>query len=288
MLTTGYIYWGKQQLKNEVQAMSHLAETLVSTQAVSVKAVEKLDPVVAESILNDEPFNRRIDFAELNRLSPNVYGWIYQPGLNIDFYVMKEDYKDILNPYYIWRSITGDWSRTGSALTFTYPYSDDAMRIIYAHHFTTEEPVMFTEHTKFKDQGFAETYPYFYIYYEDRVERYRIWAPVNVTHDHDLYYMPHTKGSDTYKTLIDDLEQQAYFTLGEKPSEMSNLMILSSCDRLDGSWFSGGRMTLVGVPAAAYYYDTETIVTLSGPAYTFERSGVHESSETETTDRDGQ
>lgn len=281
VFTTGYLVWGKLQLKQEVAALTDMAKEMVTTIPVEVIPAKTVDvsPLVVEEVKTDDALTRRIDFAELKGINPDTFSWVYQPGTNIDFYVMHEDYKNILNPFYIWRDIYKQKNRTGSALTFTYPYSDDAIRIVYAHHFITEEPVMFTEHTKFKDQGFAEAHPYFYMYYEDRVERYRIWAPVNATHAHDVYYMPYAKGSPDYAALIDKLESEAFFTLGEKPSASSNLLILSSCDRLYGSWSSGGRMMLVGVPDVAYYYDG-TVVQAKGPDYTFERSVVTNEPET--------
>lgn len=205
-----------------------------------------------------DPMKRRIDFASLKRINPDVYAWIYIPNTQIDYYIMQEPTSD--SHKYLWSDIYGNYSSTGSLLTYTASDNvEDAHRVIYGHHLMGY-PAMFTELVNYKSESYTHSHPYVYMYYEDRVERWKVWAPQNVLASDGVYTMPYILGSDDYSSLLTNLHGNAPMTYAAKPDENTRTLVLSTCDspyRIDD-----GRYVVCCVPDVAYYYDRHELVSM--------------------------
>lgn len=294
-LTVAYIFYGKARLQSNINSVRTIARTVEKAELDLSLALEVVLPenrkeeqlqeisqdpeYLIEMTLDDgriplildDAMRRQIDFEGLKNINPDVFSWVYQEDTHIDYYVMEEQDSSYRAPFYIWRDIEGNKSKTGSALTYTYRYGPDAHRIVYAHHWSTGEPIMFTEHALFKDEDYGRAHPYVYMYYPDRVERYRVWAPASIKANHDIYTMPLNLDTDFYQHVLDDIEEKAYYTMGDKPSNKSNILVLSSCDRYGNQWVLGGRIVLVAVADAIYYYETKEGYQLNGTDFNFGR-----------------
>lgn len=205
-----------------------------------------------------DPMRRRIDFASLKAINSDVYSWIYIPNTQIDYYIMQEPTSD--SHKYLWSDIYGNYSSTGSLLTYTASDNiEDAHRIIYGHHLMGY-PAMFTELVNYKSESYTHSHPYVYMYYADRVERWKVWAPQNVLASNAVYTMPYILGSDEYSDLLTDLHSDASVTYTAKPNADTKTLVLSTCDspyRIDD-----GRYVVCCVPDVAYYYDSHKLVSM--------------------------
>lgn len=198
----------------------------------------------------ENPMRRKVDFSELKSINSEVDCWIYVPGTHIDYYVMQETEPEIY--YYLWRNIYQYQSEWGSIFKPAYDNMDtikDAHQLIFGHHMAYGE-VAFSDLMKYHDKAFAEAHPYVYLYYPDRVERWRIWTGGTIMPDHDVYTVPYELGSVEYDNLLSQLESDGEWALRTKPRRTDKTTILSTCD-------GGGvyRYFLATTWAETYYYD---------------------------------
>ena len=273
----GYLLYQYITLSSAVNAISDVKSSVESTTTATLpSSVEKTlgsedydgdDSSSYSSYFDSEsdynhvavdPMKRRIDFASLKAINSDVYSWIYIPNTQIDYYIMQEPTSD--SHKYLWSDIYGNYSSTGSLLTYTASDNvEDAHRIIYGHHLMGY-PAMFTELVNYKSESYTHSHPYVYMYYEDRVERWKVWAPQNVLASNDVYTMPYILGSDEYSDLLTNLHSDAPVTYTAKPDVDMKTLVLSTCDspyRIDD-----GRYVVCCVPDVAYYYDSHKLVSM--------------------------
>ena len=198
----------------------------------------------------ENPMRRKVDFTELKGINSDVSCWIYVPGTHIDYYVMQETEPEIY--YYLWRSIYQQRSEWGSIFKPAYDNMDtikDAHQLIFGHHMAYGE-VAFSDLMSYHDKSFAEAHPYIYLYYPDRVERWRVWTGGTIVPWHDVYTVPYELGSSEYDNLLTQLDNDGEWDLRSKPSRTDRTTILSTCD-------GGGtyRFFLASTWAETYYYD---------------------------------
>lgn len=100
-----------------------------------------------------------VDFAALQEINPDVSGWIYIPGTNVNYPIMssteKEKYlrKDIYGNKSVAGSIFTDWNNAED-------YSDQHM-VIYGHHLPSD--TMFTPVTRYSNHDFMESHKTVYV-----------------------------------------------------------------------------------------------------------------------------
>lgn len=198
----------------------------------------------------ENPMQRRVNFNDLKAINSEVDCWIYVPGTHIDYYVMQETEPEIY--YYLWRDIHQYQSEWGSIFKPAYDHMDtvkDAHQLIFGHHMAYGE-VAFSDLMSYHDKAFAESHPYVYLYYPDRVERWRVWTGGTIMPDHAVYTVPYELGSVEYDNLLTELENDGEWSLRTKPRRTDKTTILSTCD-------GGGayRYFLATTWAETYYYD---------------------------------
>lgn len=198
----------------------------------------------------ENPMRRKVDFSELKAINSEVSCWIYIPGTHIDYYVMQETEPEIY--YYLWRSIYQQQSEWGSIFRPAYDNMDtvkDAHQLFFGHHMAYGD-VAFSDLLYFHDKSYAESHPYVYLYYEDRVERWRLWTGGTISPYHDVYTVPYELGSTEYDSLLSQLDNDGEWSLRTRPTKTDRTVVLSTCD--DGG---STRYFLACTWAETYYYD---------------------------------
>ena len=97
----------------------------------------------------------QVDFEELSKINPDIVGWIYIEGTNIDYPVVQSADND----YYLNRMFDGSENRSG-CIFLDYRCSDDFTdrhSIIYGHHMKDQR--MFSALMGYKEQAFYEAHP---------------------------------------------------------------------------------------------------------------------------------
>lgn len=224
--------------------------------AVISENVPIMKPSISDKkICTDENLLRIIDFHELSTINSDVYGWIYLPNTNVDYYIMQEQNPDEV--YYLWRNIYKKKNSYGSVLTpalpdLGYDYMDMHL-LIFGHHLKNKSQG-FSNLKKFKDKSYASEHKYAYLYYPDRSERWTIWTAVYGLSTNMVYNIPYEEGSDSYQELLDDLSKKGYYSLSDKPDINEKTLVLSTCDGQSGT---EKRIYTVYILDAVYQYDTQ-------------------------------
>lgn len=115
-----------------------------------------------------------IDFDALRQEeNSDIYAWITVPGTVIDYPIVQHpDDPD----YYLDYNLDGTKGYPGGIYTQFYNSKDweDANTVIYGHNM--KNGTMFAGLHQYEDSEFFENYPYVYIYSEDKIRVYQIFA----------------------------------------------------------------------------------------------------------------
>lgn len=115
-----------------------------------------------------------IDFAEFQeKTNEDIYAWIYIPGTAIDYPILQHPTD---NSYYLEHNLNGSTGYPGCIYTENYNTRDfsDPNTVVYGHNM--KNGTMFAGLHKFEDSRFFEEHPYVYVYTEDGLLVYEIFA----------------------------------------------------------------------------------------------------------------
>lgn len=125
-----------------------------------------------------------IDFDELHKeVSEDIYAWIYIPDTHVDYPVFQHPTD---NTYYLEHNVDGSEGYPGCIYTENYNAKDfsDPQTVIYGHNM--RDTTMFSDLHLYEDQEFFDNNKYVYIYTEDMVYVYKIFAAYQTGNAHQL------------------------------------------------------------------------------------------------------
>ncbi len=144
------------------------------------KAQEEYTKVQEEVVQNaDDPMAKKVDFAELDSINPDVIGWIYIPNTSIDYPIMQSEDDE----KYLTTTLQGETNETGSIYTEKYNAKDfsDPVTIMYGHTVFSDDKsydAMFSDLQKYKEESFMQENPYIYVYTPEKTIKYQIFSCV--------------------------------------------------------------------------------------------------------------
>ncbi|HWQ76443.1 MAG TPA: class B sortase, partial [Syntrophomonas sp.] len=146
-----------------------------------------------------------IDFLSLEKINPDVVGWLAVEGAGIDYPVVQG--KD--NDYYLQHLFTGERNKLGSIFMDYSNHSDfsDRNTIIYGHNM--QNGSMFSSLAKYKKQSYYDSFPAMVLYTPRGNYKIHLFAGIIVD------------GNDRSSIRLnfkDDQEFQAYIKLLKKDS----------------------------------------------------------------------
>lgn len=126
---------------------------------------------------------KNTDWEELRKVNKDVYAWIYIPNTNVDYPILQHPYNDT---YYLSYNLDGSRGKPGCIFTQRMNNKDftDYNTVIYGHNM--KSGAMFRTLHEFEDATFFEENPYVYIYTEDGVLVYEIFAAYETDASHIL------------------------------------------------------------------------------------------------------
>ena len=203
--------------------------------------IKDLDSKLLESTteISSASYDCPIDFKSLREINEDVYAWITIPGTIIDYPILQHETD---NSHYLNYTIDGIEGYPGCIYTENINAKDfsDNNTVIYGHNM--RNGTMFGSLKKLlSDDTILEENPYFYIFTEDKVYMYEIFA-VYITN----------ANSQTYDLIDDEETQEDYLTyisetaswLSEKEvTAQDKIVTLSTCHGLH----SNNRTVVHGV-----------------------------------------
>lgn len=120
---------------------------------------DKIERPKSEEIQKIRPHISPEDFKELAKINPDIVAWIWIPGTNIDYPVVKSHD----NETYLYKDFEGNSSPTGSIFLDFESQSDlkGQNNILYGHHMKNGS--MFKDIVKFKEESYFKEHQYFEI-----------------------------------------------------------------------------------------------------------------------------
>lgn len=258
MIVYGLFLWKNDHAIYEEEAeIEEIQDEVITEPSVSpILNSEEETAASAEPAFEDMNLLRQIDFEKLFSINSDVYGWIYIPDTNVDFYIMQE--QEVGETYYLWRDIYKKQTAYGSILTPAIPDLgyEDAHLLLFGHHLI-DKSQGFSNLKKYVKEDYASSHRYLYLYYPTHSERWVLWTVVKGQADDMVYNVPFELGTDSYTELLQNLAAKGLFTVTDTPDNGHRIVVLSTCDGASGTQ---NRIYAVFQLDGTYDYQTENYV----------------------------
>lgn len=215
------------------------------------------DDLVEEEILPEEagPVDdpsqypaMSIDYESLQAINEDYRAWLELPALEVSYPVVcAED-----NDHYLHYTFEGNRNGAGCLFIDYENASDfsDPNTFIYGHNMRNGS--MFGCLKKFRqDASLCEQNPYFYLYTQDRVYKYEIFAYYTAEYDSDRYML--ITSDEEYDYYVETALDFSEYVLPHEFdfSERPNIVTLSTCS---GTVGGTTRLVVHGVLVGEYLY----------------------------------
>lgn len=171
-----------------------------------------------------------LDFDILRRdENPHIYAWITIPGTVIDYPVVQHPEQP---DYYLTHNLDGKTGYPGGIYTQPANSRDwtDNQTVIYGHNM--RDGTMFAALHNYEEEAFLEEYPYIYIYTEDTIKVYRIFAAYPFSDEHLLLEF-HTETQEDYeeylRLVMDAASKSGHYAAEAAPAAGEPIITLSTC-----------------------------------------------------------
>ena len=207
-----YSYLSEQKAKNEYDAIRQEA-------VVEDPRVEETEEVQVKNYPD-----LQIDFANLKKTNPDFRGWLYFPALDISYPVVQgED-----NNYYLKHSFEGESVNAGCIFMDCEASADwsDRNTFVFGHNMR-DESMFGSFKNLLKGTVSCKEDPYFYIYTEDKVYIYEIFAYYETRSTSDRFA---TFTSDaSYDDYVQWATEHSLYASDADLSDRGNIVSLSTC-----------------------------------------------------------
>lgn len=165
----------------------------------------------------------QVDFDELSKINPDIVGWIYIEGTNINYPVVQ----GADNDYYLKHLFDGT-SNSSGCIFLDYRCSadfSDRHSIIYGHHMNNK--TMFSGLMSYKDQAFYDEHSVALLvtptaYY--KIQFFSGYVSDNWGNGWDLYL------DDTdHAAWLKEIQERSCFSTTHAPSPEDSIITLSTC-----------------------------------------------------------
>lgn len=202
---------------------------------IDVKKVKSEGSSLADKTISkeDDLLKRNIDFVSLKERNEDVAAWITVPNTNINQPIFQE--RKMGEYFYLSHDIDKKYDEAGSLFFpkaeieenkgYTIVFGHQMQKSIYGDYMFT----MLKEFYENKKEA-VDKYSRLYVYKEDIVEEYVVFAAKEARSDDDIYVYPKTVGTKDYEAMLDNIEKTSLWTYGSKPNKSQISLILSTCD----------------------------------------------------------
>lgn len=129
----------------------------------------------AEGYITESAADAEIDFAALKEKNPDIFGWLYIPGTDIDFPLLQSSQGD---DYYETHDVSGALDDGGALYIELANLNSmcDFNTVIHGRSSEDETSGMFAQLYRFSDPAFFEEHEQAYVYLDGNVLTYEIFA----------------------------------------------------------------------------------------------------------------
>lgn len=196
------------------------------------------DPDVSETYdHNDAIIWPEVDFELLSSINPDVVGWIYVEGTNINYPVVQaED-----NKTYLRRMFDGKYNNAGCIFLDYRCEGDfsDQHSIIYGHHMGNGS--MFADLVKYKKQSFYDEHPTALLVtptHRYKIDLFSAYVSSNYQDSWQLYFE-----EQEFEAWLEKRIERSTFTTNVLPDANDRILTFSTCTYE----FTGAKYILHGI-----------------------------------------
>lgn len=181
------------------------------------------EPAADTSGSEDANLSREIDFQALKEINPDIVGWIYIPGTQVDYPVLKgEDFT-----YYLSHTYEGHSNQAGSIFTRPDAREDlqDRHLFFFGHRLASGQ--MFGQLSAYESQSYANEHP-IYLYTPKESRKYLAYAAYQCGKNDGTYQLADKASVQTYLELVK--KKALYFDAGTlEQADDPTFLTLSTC-----------------------------------------------------------
>ena len=181
----------------------------------------------------NDPFNRKIDFATLKQINPDIVGWVYIPDTSIDYPILMGN-NDSFYLNYDYRKY---YSELGSI--FSYAGSDfikDDHVCLFGHNIFTQQ--MFGGLKNYYNSDYAANHSKMYIYTPDRTKECSLYSAFECRYSDEIFEVgTNTDDSDVgLKDLKATLSDRNILSIEQPQKDKSNKKATAKVDTSTASY----------------------------------------------------
>ena len=206
------------------------------------KVANKAYGEVREAYSEISEKGREIGWDALWEVNPYVVAWIYLEDSSIDYPVIH--YTD--NDFYLRRLLDGTWNNAGTIMVDAEnsPGFIDKNNVFYGHHMM-EEPFMFADIEKYKDQSFYDTHKVIELFTPEK--KYLIYPVAGMFETGTGDYIQFKfSGEKNFLEYVNNFVENSTFVSDEKIEAGDKLALFSTCEykvhTVDGRYALIGKM----------------------------------------------
>ena len=167
-----------------------------------------------------------IDFKELLEVNPDIQGWIYCEGTDINYPVLQGETNDT----YLRHDYRGDYNVRGSIFidADNNPGFTDANTIVYGHHMSSG--TMFAMLEDWSSQEYYDEHPYMWLLTPEQDYQIVLLSAKRVSAYSDLYEIHHEHDEGFNQFLAEVLAESDFTPVaGAEADQNSNYVLLTTC-----------------------------------------------------------
>lgn len=227
----GWQLYGIWQQDHQIEKETEELEQFLYKEVTDPSSSEATDPSSSEEMF-------AVDWNGLQATNPCVIAWIFLPDTSISYPVVQGSD----NSYYLNHTFAGAYNTMGAIFLDSFAQSDfeDDNSIVYGHS-VSDIGGMFTDLTKYTNQNFFQSHPYFWLLTPKQNYKVNTYA----------FYQGSDEGS-IYTTDFGDFEQDVLTAISKESMyyqtmdvENKHFISLSTCD-LKYGFYSNQRYVLMG------------------------------------------
>lgn len=200
----------------------------------SLREVAVKIPNDGQGIDPNDPFNRQIDFEYLQSVNPDIKGWVYIPGTDVDYPILTGE-TDLQYQDYDYKNVP---SIFGSIFTFAEAnLNSDNHVCVFGHNMAIwyqGNNLMFGGLKLFKEQSYADEHLKAYVYTPDRTKECTLVSAFGCHKTDEIFELDSSSDVWRLNELLESVHDRSEISL-EMPENAGQLFTLSTCDGGHGS-----------------------------------------------------
>ena len=167
-----------------------------------------------------------VDFEALRAINPDIIGWIYIPGTQVNDPILKHQEEDA---YYLTHTPEKRESKLGSIYMHHDAAADftDAHTILFGHNMKSGQ--RFGELSGYADEDFAKAYPDVWILLPGETLHCTVYSAYACPVDDLTYTVGYKTGERAYRDFIRHTAEASCIRVKDFPSDRDRIITLSTC-----------------------------------------------------------